>query len=452
MIEVSTSSSTFGSAQWIAAARLVRRTGFGATGTSVDAAVKAGPAAFVQSALATSSAADAGGKATPTPSFEAVARVGKSAPVADRHKANVERRDQMVALTSWWLRRMVAVHQPFEEKLTFCWHNHFATSATKVRSASLMVAQNSTLRRLGRSDFHALTQAMLVDPAMLFWLDGEKNTVNGANENLAREFMELFALGHGDGYTEDDVRNGARALTGWRIDPSGAAVLRPKLHDQTSKTVLGVTGNLDQVGFGDAVLARPASAEFVVTRTYHQFVSDDDPDAATVSRLVAAYGPGRDLNALLQAMFTDRSFAAAANSLVIGPVEWLVGVVRALGVPVSNDNAGSDGIAAKELLAVLRRLGQLPFYPPDVSGWPSGQAWMSTAAAGTRLQVAAQLARTADLSEVTDTGVADRIDAVGYRLGIGRWSDRTVAALRPQVANPATLFAVAVNSPEYLVH
>ena len=105
-----------------------------------------------------------------------------------------------------------------------------------------------------------MTQAMLIDPAMLFWLDGEKNTVNGANENLAREFMELFALGHGDGYTEDDVRNGARALTGWRIDPSGAAVLRPRLHDQTSKTVLGVTGNLDQVGFGDAVLARPASA------------------------------------------------------------------------------------------------------------------------------------------------------------------------------------------------
>ena len=451
-MDVSTPSATYGSTQWIAAARLVRRTGFGATGAEVDAAVKAGPTAFVNSALATSSALDAGGKATPTPSFEAVARVGKSAPTVDRQKANAQRRDQMAALTSWWLRRMVAVHEPFEEKLTFCWHNHFATSAAKVRSASLMVAQNSSLRRLGRADFHTMTQAMLIDPAMLFWLDGEKNTVNGANENLAREFMELFALGHGDGYTEDDVRNGARALTGWRIDPSGAAVLKPRLHDETSKTVLGVTGNLDQVGFGDAVLARPASAAFVATRTYHQFVSDNDPDSATVARLVAAYGPGRDLNALLRTMFTDRSFVSAANSLVIGPVEWLVGVVRALAVPVSDDNAASDGIAAKKLLAVLRRLGQLPFYPPDVSGWPSGQAWMSTAAAGARLQVAAQLARTADLSAVTETGASDRIDAVGYHLGVGRWSDRTVAALKPQVANPATLFAIAVNSPEYIVH
>ena len=443
---MSNQSAAFGSAQWIAAARLVRRTGFGATGAEVDAAVKAGPAAFVRSALATSSTQDPGGRATPTPSFDVVARVGKSASIADRHQANVQRRDQMVALTSWWLRRMTAVQQPFEEKLTFCWHNHFATSAAKVRSARLMVAQNATLRRLGRSDFHTMTQAMLIDPAMLFWLDGEKNTVNGANENLAREFMELFALGHGDGYTEDDVRNGARALTGWRLDPSGAAVLRPRLHDQTSKTVLGVTGNLDQVGFGDAVLARPASAQFVVTRTYHQFVSDNDPDAATLSRLVAAYGSKRDLSALLQAMFTDRSFTSAANSLVIGPVEWLVGVVRALGVPVSDD------AAAKKLLGVLRRLGQLPFYPPDVSGWPSGQAWMSTAAAGTRLQVAAQLARTADLSAVTEAGVADRIDAVGHQLGVGRWSDRTVAALKPQLSSPATLVAIAVNSPEYIVH
>ena len=283
------------SASWIAAARLVRRTGFGATGTAVDAAVTAGPSAFVRSALATSSAQDAGGRATPTPSFELVARAGKNAPIADRQKANQQRHEQMVALTSWWLRRMVAVHEPFEEKLTLCWHNHFATSAAKVRVARLMAGQNATLRRLGRGDFHTLTQAMLIDPAMLVWLDGEKNTVKGANENLAREFMELFALGHGDGYTEDDVRNGARALTGWRLDPSGAAVLRPWLHDQTSKTVLGVTGNLDQVGFGDAVLARPASAQFVATRTYRQFVSDNDPDAATVSRLVASYGSGRNL-------------------------------------------------------------------------------------------------------------------------------------------------------------
>ena len=432
--------------QWIAAARLVRRTGFGATGPAVDAAEKLGPSAYVRAVLAVRSAQDPGGKATTRPSFPLVVRAGKNADVAERKKTNAQRREQMVALTTWWLRRMVAVHQPFEEKLTFCWHNHFATSATKVKSARLMGEQNDTLRRLGRGDFRTLAQAMLIDPAMLFWLDGEKNTIKGANENLAREFMELFALGHGDGYTEDDVRNGARALTGWRLDSSGTAVFRPPLHDETAKTVLGVTGNLNQQGFGDAVLARPASAQFVAARWYHQLVSDNDPDPATVARLVAAYGTGRAITPLLQAMLTDASFAAAGNNFVIGPVEWLVGVVRALGVPVADD------ATAKKLLAVLRRLGQLPFYPPDVSGWPSGQAWMSTAAAAARLQVAGALAAQADLSPVTDAPAADRIDALGYHLGVGRWSDRSVAALKPVLGRPPTLMAVAVNSPEYLVH
>lgn len=444
--DVTTPSPSYGSAAWLAAARLVRRTGFGATGPAVDAALTLGAAEYVRVAMATQSAQDAGGRTTPRPQFGLIARPGKNEAAADKKKANAARREQMVALSSWWLRRMVAVRQPFEEKLTFCWHNHYATSATKVRSATLMGAQNDSLRRLGRGGFTEFAQAMLVDPAMLIWLDGEKNTVRGANENLAREFMELFALGHGDGYTEDDVRNGARALTGWRIDANGRAQLRPALHDQTAKTVLDVTGNLDQIGFANAVLARPASAQFVAIRLYHQFVSNGDPDGATVARLVSAYGSRRDLNALLQTMFTDPSFAGAADSYVIGPVEWLVGVLRALGVPVSDD------ATVKRLLAGLRRLGQLPFFPPDVSGWPVGQAWMSTAAAEARMQLATRLVASADLSAITQVGVSDRIDAVGYRLGVGRWSARSLAALKPVVDRPPILMAVAVNTPEYLVH
>ena len=138
----------------------------------------------------------------------------------------------MTELSDWWLRRMVAVQQPIHEKLTLLWHNHFATSAEKVRFAAHMAAQNQKLRSLSLGDFRTLAYAMLTDAAMLHWLDAQTNTAKAPNENLAREFMELFALGHGNGYTEDDVRQGARALTGWvirpdRPDDDGAQAPRP---------------------------------------------------------------------------------------------------------------------------------------------------------------------------------------------------------------------------------
>jgi uncharacterized protein (DUF1800 family) len=433
---------------WIAMARLVRRAGFGATGAEVDAAVALGREAYVAQLLASTStsAADRGARATPAPRFAPIAALPNH-PTQDAKKARgAQMRQQISTLTSWWVRRMIAVDSPFPEKLAFCWHSHFATSATKVRSAPLLLAQNTTLRELGRGDFRTLAQALLIDPAMLIWLDGQQNTLKGANENLAREFMELFTLGHGVAYTEADVKDGARALTGWRVTTSGHAQLVGRLHDQSTKTVLGVTGDLDQAGFGDAVLAQPGSARHVATRMYRQLVSDTDPSSATVDRLVAAYGPGRDLSALLRALLTDPSFAAAADSIVVGPVEWVVGAARALGLTVP------DAPASRPFLAVLRALGQIPFYPPNVSGWPSGQAWLSTAAADIRLRAAGVMVRSADLSTVEAASAADRLDVVGHRLGIGAWSARTAAALAPSLGRPPELVALALNSPEYLVH
>jgi uncharacterized protein (DUF1800 family) len=434
------------SAAWIAAARVVRRAGFGATGPAVDAALRAGIPTYVAGIVAADPATDPGVRATPPPVFATVSPLGKGAGRADKLARNQALRDELQTLTGWWLHRMVAVESPFTEKLTFCWHNHFATSAQKVKRAQLMLNQNTLLRRWGRADFGSLAQAILVDAAMLAWLDGEKNTVKGANENLSREFMELFALGHGDGYTETDVREGARALTGWRINVDGTTSLRPRLHDDTSKSFLGVTGDLDQRGYGEAVLARPVSARFVVTRLWRQFVSDGAPDTATVDRLVAAYGSGRDLAALLRAIFTDPSFGAAQGSIVVSPVEWLVGAARALAVPVT------DPKTVTRFAGVLRGLGQLPFYPPNVSGWPSGQAWLSSAAADLRMEAAAALARAGNLHVVSGAAASERIDAAGYLLGIGHFSDQTVRALKPAVGSPERLVAIALNTPEYLVH
>jgi len=231
------------SAHWIATARGLRRAGFGASGPQIDAVAAGDWSAYLDAALGSDPDADPGAQATPLPAFDTPRRPGKTATKAARQQYATQLSAQMAELSGWWLRRMTAVGDPIHEKLTLVWHNHFATSAKKVRAAAYMGAQNQKLRTLKLGDFRTLAYAMLTDAAMLRWLDGQTNTAKAANENLAREFMELFALGHGNGYTETDVREGARALTGWVIGADGTTSLAPRRHDHAAKTVLGVGGN-----------------------------------------------------------------------------------------------------------------------------------------------------------------------------------------------------------------
>jgi uncharacterized protein (DUF1800 family) len=429
---------------WITTARVLRRTGFGVTGTQVDAVAAQNWSKYVDDALGADPEADPGARATPMPSLAAPRGPGKGASPAARKEFNRQLSGQMAELSQWWLRRMVAVQQPVHEKLTLLWHNHFATSAQKVRFASYMAAQNQKLRSLSLGDFHSLAYAMLTDAAMMHWLDAQTNTAKAPNENLAREFMELFTLGHGNGYSEDDVRQGARALTGWVIRPTGQTMVAPKRHDRTAKTIFGITGNFDAAGFCDAVLAQPKSPQYVAGRLWQQLASDTQPSPQALDRFVTAYGPHRDLRALTRAILTDDEFIKSRAAIVNTPVEWLVGVIRTLRVPVDSP------ARLKMVNTTLRALGQRPFYPPDVGGWPHGRVWMSTASADVRMRAASQLARAGDVSSVEDAAVDDRIDAIGYLIGVGAWSDRTVEALNPLVRKPAQLVAAAVNTPEYL--
>jgi uncharacterized protein (DUF1800 family) len=432
------------SSQWVATARALRRAGFGVTGPEVDAAVRQDWSSYVNAMLGANPDADPGAVATPMPTFAATRRPGKSATPAARKQYDQQQSEQQGALSDWWLQRMVAVQQPVHEKLTLLWHNHFATSAQKVRAAEQMAAQNQKLRTLSLGDFRVLAYAMLTDAAMLHWLDGQSNTAKAPNENLAREFMELFALGHGNGYTEDDVRAGARALTGWAIDPDGQTSMVPKRHDAGAKTLFGVSRTFDAAGFCDSVLAQPKSAEYVAARLWEQLASDDPPPPQTLDRLVSAYGPGRNLRALTAAIVTDDEFTARRGTVVNTPVEWLVGVIRTLRVPL--DTPAQLKLAG----ATLHALGQRPFHPPSVGGWPRGQVWLSTASAEARLRAASRLAHTADLSGIESIPPSERIDAVGYLIGVGMWSDRTADALEPLVRRPPQLVAAAVNTPEYL--
>ena len=160
--------------------------------------------------------------------------------------------------------------------------------------------------------------------------------------------------------------------------------------------------------------------------------------------MVAAYGPERDLAALFRAMLTDDAYAASAGSLVVSPVEWVVGAMRSLHVKTDDDTV-------KKAAGAMRALGQLPFFPPNVSGWPSGQAWLSTASATTRVQTAAFLARAGDLHSVQDAPASGRVDAVAHLLGIPAFSDRTLAELTTHTNDPRRLVAMALVSPENLV-
>jgi uncharacterized protein (DUF1800 family) len=349
------------SAGWAAAAHLVRSTGFGATGDLVDAVAAAGTSAWLTASLRATPEVDPGAAATPVPTFDTLPTLDANASREDRQKRRRQENAQVEQLVGWWIRRMVAVQNPLVEKLTFGWHNHFATSAAKVRSASMLATQNQTLRALGRGSFTDLARAMVVDPAMLLWLDAQQNTAKAPNENLARELMELFTLGRTSGYTEQDVREAARALTGWTIDRgTSAAVFVARRHDASPKTVLGTTANLDAAGLVRVLLDQPASARYVVTRWWQLLAAPTAPPPSTLERVVTAYGPGRDLGAMFGAMLTDSGYASTAGSLVASPVEWVVGAMRALRVPTDDatvtkvlavhrvrDHASPDGVSSR---------------------------------------------------------------------------------------------------------
>ncbi|MBR7826093.1 DUF1800 domain-containing protein [Actinospica sp. MGRD01-02] len=411
-------------------AHLLRRTGFGASGPEIDAALAAGFNATVDSLFTASPSADPGVAATPAPKLPSAIDTGADAD-----------------LVAWWIARMTAARDPWPEKRTYFWHGHFATSLQKVRYASLMLRQNQTLRTLGGGDFHTLFRTILTDPAMMVWLDAEGSTAEAPNENLARESMELFGLGVGH-YTETDVRQAALALTGWRLDRiSGVATFAARNHAAGPETILGRTASFDADSFADLILAQPASAEFVVARHWFRLGSPATIPAATRGSLLAAYGSTGDLSALARALFTDPAFtgSTARYGLVKQPVEYVVGALRALKItPTPKDTPA--------LRAVLDGLGQLPFYPPNVGGWPSGQLWLTTAALQARIDFARWAAAAGDLSTVSDSATGSRIDAVAYLLGVDSFSARTVTALSDVAADPPSLVELALLSPEYQVN
>ncbi|MEZ0093191.1 DUF1800 family protein [Streptacidiphilus sp. EB129] len=434
---------------WGDAAHLLRRAGFGGRPEEIDAAAGNGYAATVDALIAGPGAAgDPGAAATPLPDLGPEIRDTGRDP-ATRKAADQQRAQQEQQLVAWWLDRMTRVTAPLVEKRTFFWHGHWATSEQKVRSPQLMLRQNQTLRTLGGGDFGVLAHAMVRDPALALWLDASGSTRKAPNENLGRELMELFTLGVGN-YTETDVREAARALTGWRLDRANdQLVFVPAAHDDGTKTILGHTADFDADSLVDLIISQPASHAYLLTRLWNRLAAPGPVPADVLGRLLPAYGTGRDVTALIKALLLDPVFRSTQvrGALVKQPVEYVVGTLRALNIRVDT----GPGRSRSTLLGTLNALGQLPFAPPNVGGWPAGNAWLTSAAVQARLGFARWAVSGGDLGPVASAPPASRVDAAARLLGLGAWTPRTRAALQQVAADPKELVLLALVSPEYAV-
>ncbi len=261
---------------------------------------------------------------------------------------------------------------PLAERLALMWHNHFATSNVKVENLALMRRQNELFRALGRGPFGELLGAVVHDPAMLIWLDAPSNRKGHPNENLARELMELFSLGIGH-YTERDVKEAARALTGWSVEEDVFAEL-PVRHDSGEKTILGKTGPWKGDDLVRMVLEHPATSRRLAWRVGELFLTEEALKTADLDALADGLR-ARDLDMgwAVETVLRSQLFFADANlgDRVLSPVEYVIGAARAL-------ELFEPPCSTLTLADWCGRLGQDLFYPPNVGGWPGGRSWLTT--------------------------------------------------------------------------
>jgi uncharacterized protein (DUF1800 family) len=344
-------------------AHLHRRAGFWANRSELARDVKAGPVASVDRFFN-----------PPAPS-EDESRILDSLREGALAAHSAER------LKAWWLYQMLFGADALVEKMTLFWHGHFATSNQKVESLPLMCRQNQLLRRHSLGTFRELVGELVGDPAMLLWLDGATSKREKPNENFARELWELFTLGPGH-YTESDIREAARAFTGWKRSHGLGEYQSPLFElddsyaDDGMKTILGRTGNWRADDVVRITLDQPAATEFLCRKLYRYFVSEaEEPDAQLIA-LLAEQLRSNDyaVRPTLETILRSQHFYSprVRRQRVSGPVEFSVGLLRALGAPRAD-------VRLLAVAAACAEQGQDVFYPPSVKGWVGGRRWLNSA-------------------------------------------------------------------------
>ena len=309
-----------------------------------------------------------------------------------------------------WLYRLIFTPFPLVEVMTLTWHGHFATSQTKVNAPELMLAQQNAQRALWRAPISQLHRRMLNDGAMRRWLDGLKSSKAQPNENLGREFLERFALGEGR-YTERDVREAARALTGWReVDfQQHRDQLDTGEFDDGAKTILGETGNWGLDDLVEIACRQPAAATHIARRLYHTFISNTDtPSADLLAPLADAMQTKDDVEVATGIDFVLRSrlfqSTECRRRCVKSPVDFAIGAIRSLELFAPPPDL-------VDLEIYLTKMGQRLFFPPSVAGWPRGLAWLGGQELVARVNFAAWI------NELSRQGNESHFDSLVRRYG-----------------------------------
>ena len=419
-------------------ARLFHRTGFGPKPGEFAAALSAGVASTRSKVLSPPSTVSF---VTPPALTDLGPRPAPNSPAVVEFSQQLRYQNQLLFM--WWLDEMVTSPQTLQEKMTWFWHGHWATSIGKVNYALPMFNQNVTMRKFALGNFKDFAKAMFSDGALQVWLDGQENTVKAPNENFSREMMELFTLGV-NRYTETDVKELARAFTGYQVSrSSGVVTFNARRRDAAAVTVLGKTAVMSPEEVIDHLVSQDNSALFIAERIWYRFVSSQEPLPQN-HPMVKAFA-NRDLSALMNSLIESSAFSQEKNSMVKSPIEWFVGLCRALAITPSQLPSPT------KLYNYLEMLSQVPFSPPNVGGWPADQAWLSSASAQFRVSFATSIIGQANLDELTAISLVKRPAYLADLLGVVEWSTRTSYAMRAVRDNPQKLLVIAACSPEYVV-
>lgn len=361
------------------AAHLINRAGFGGTPDEIEALQKAGLEAAVEGLLHPPNESESD-KSQPWTEPENLhskrqqLRQLKAAPEARKEKfraLRIERRDELLDLRSWWLNRMQSTAAPLAEKMTLFWHGHFATSAQKVKNAYWMWRQNETFRRNALGNFKTLLHEISRDPAMMIYLDLAQSRKEHPNENWAREVLELFTLGI-EHYHEEDIRESARAFTGYRINLTNQQFrFEPRQQDVGPKKFLGRRGHFSGDDILDIIVQQPAAAEWIGRKLCRFFVADE-PSLPLVTSVAASLEKNRfELRPVLQEIFKSAEFYSdrVIRAQIKSPVQFLVQSCKLLEITLPPRAVMQNA---------LQQMGQVPFAPPNVKGWEGGKSWIST--------------------------------------------------------------------------